>query len=77
MSNLRINKLDQSSGLYTKGNTHYSVSGSEGPYLVFIHGVGLSKEIWKPQVDYFSPKYRVVTYDFLGHGVKFVPKIST
>ena len=43
MSNLRINKLDQSSGLYTKGNTHYSVSRSEGPYLVFIHGVGLSK----------------------------------
>ena len=74
MSNLRINKLDQSSGLYTKGNTHYSVSGSEGPYLVFIHGVGLSKEIWKPQVDYFSPKYRVVTYDFLGHGLSPSPR---
>ena len=69
MSDLRINNLDQSPGLFTKDNTHYSISGSEGPYVIFIHGVGLCKEIWKPQVEYFSKAYRVVTYDFLGHGL--------
>jgi len=69
MSDLKINNLDQSSGLFTKDNTHYSISGSEGPYLILIHGVGLCGEIWKPQVEYFSKAYRVVTYDFLGHGL--------
>ena len=68
MNDLRINKLDQSIGLYTKNNTHYSFFGSEGPFLIFIHGVGLCGDIWEPQVRYFSKNYRVITYDFLGHG---------
>ena len=35
--------------------------------IVFIHGVGLSKEIWNPQVNFFKD-YNTVTYDLLGHG---------
>ena len=70
MSDLRINNSNQSPGLsFTKKNTHYSISGSEGPCLIFIHGVGLCREIWEPQVEYFSKSYVVVTYDFLGHGL--------
>ena len=69
MGNLKINKLDPSTGLYTKNNTHYSIFGSEGPFLIFIHGVGLCGDIWEPQVQYFSKNYRVITYDFLGHGL--------
>ena len=68
MGDLKINQLDQSTGLYTKKNTHYSIFGSEGPFLIFIHGVGLCGDIWEPQVRYFSTNYRVITYDFLGHG---------
>jgi pimeloyl-ACP methyl ester carboxylesterase len=41
----------------------------EGPVLIFIHGVGLCSEIWEPQVEYFSKQYKVITYDFLGHGL--------
>jgi len=35
--------------------------------IIFIHGVGLTKEIWKPQINFFK-KYNTLTYDLLGHG---------
>ena len=35
--------------------------------LVFIHGVGLTHEIWKPQIDYFK-NYTTLSYEILGHG---------
>ena len=35
--------------------------------IVFIHGVGLTKEIWKPQIEFFK-KHNILTYDILGHG---------
>ncbi len=35
--------------------------------IVFIHGVGLTKEIWEPQINFFKD-YNTVTYDLLGHG---------
>ena len=35
--------------------------------LVFVHGVGLTHEIWKPQIDYFKD-YTTLSYDILGHG---------
>ena len=73
MNDLRINNLNQSTGLFTKDKTYYSISGSTGPYLIFIHGVGLNGEIWNPQIEYFSKNRRVVTYDFLGHGLSSAP----
>ena len=35
--------------------------------IVFIHGVGLTKEIWSPQLEFFK-NYNVITYDLIGHG---------
>jgi len=35
--------------------------------IVFLHGVGLNNEIWKPQINFFK-KYNTLTYDLLGHG---------
>ena len=35
--------------------------------VLFVHGVGLSKEIWYPQLDFFKD-YNIVTYDLIGHG---------
>ena len=35
--------------------------------IVFIHGVGLTKEIWDPQIKFFKD-YNTLTYDLLGHG---------
>ena len=35
--------------------------------IVFIHGVGLTHEIWQPQLDYFKDN-TTISYDILGHG---------
>ncbi len=35
--------------------------------IVFIHGVGLTKEIWSPQIKFFKD-HNVITYDLIGHG---------
>ena len=35
--------------------------------IVFIHGVGLNKEIWEPQINFFKD-YNTLVYDLLGHG---------
>ena len=35
--------------------------------IVFVHGVGLSHKIWKPQINFFK-EYNTLTYDLLGHG---------
>ena len=35
--------------------------------IVFIHGVGLTYEIWQPQLEFFK-NYSTLSYDILGHG---------
>ena len=48
--------------------TSYSLSKiNEKDPIVFIHGVGLAKEIWEPQINFFK-NYNTLTYDLLGHG---------
>ena len=62
--------------------TSYSLSkiNDKNP-IVFIHGVGLNKDIWEPQINFFK-NYNTLTYDLLGHGktplknLKLVLKIS-
>jgi len=49
-------------------NTAYSLNkiNKKNP-IVFVHGVGLTKEIWEPQINFFK-NYNTLTYDLLGHG---------
>ena len=48
--------------------TSYSLNKiNEKNPIVFIHGVGLTKEIWDPQINFFKD-YNTLTYDLLGHG---------
>ena len=48
--------------------TFYSLNKvNEKNPIVFIHGVGLNKEIWDPQINFFK-NYNTLTYDLLGHG---------
>ncbi len=49
-------------------DTSYSLNKvNEKNPIVFIHGVGLNKEIWEPQIN-FLKDYNTLTYDLLGHG---------
>ena len=48
--------------------TSYSLNKvNEKNPIVFIHGVGLTKEIWEPQINFFK-EYNTLVYDLLGHG---------
>jgi len=48
--------------------TSYSLNKvNEKNPIVFIHGVGLTKEIWEPQINFFK-NYNTLVYDLLGHG---------
>ena len=48
--------------------TSYSLNKvNEKNPIVFIHGVGLTKEIWEPQINFFKD-YNTLRYDLLGHG---------
>ena len=54
------------------GATAYSVAG-EGEALVLVHGVGMAREIWAPQVEALARDFQVISYDMLGHGQSDVP----
>ncbi|MDA9152731.1 alpha/beta hydrolase [Candidatus Pelagibacter sp.] len=41
--------------------------------IVFIHGVGLTYEIWQPQLDFFKDRSNL-SYDILGHGKSSLTK---
>jgi len=56
-----INGTDSSGTFYLLNQTE-----KKNP-IVFIHGVGLTHEIWQPQLDYFKDN-TTVSYDILGHG---------
>jgi 3-oxoadipate enol-lactonase len=36
--------------------------------IVFLHGVGSDKSVWRPQLDYFSNERRAVAFDYPGYG---------
>lgn len=52
----------------------YRVYGTGFP-VIFIHGFGAKKEIWKPQVVDISKKFKVITFDLRGTGESDRPNI--
>lgn len=54
---------------------HYDIDG-EGERLVFIHGWGVDKRIWRQQAKFFSRYYSVMTVDLPGHGKSGWAKID-
>ena len=53
---------------FDRFGTSYSFNKiNEKNPIIFIHGVGLNKEIWKPQINFFKD-YNTLAYDLLGHG---------
>ena len=52
----------------TETGTYYFYNKKEQDIpIVFIHGVGLTYEIWQPQLEFFK-NYSTLSYDILGHG---------
>ena len=40
----------------------------DGPVVMMAHAMGTSHRIWDPQVDALSDRYRLLRYDWRGHG---------
>lgn len=47
---------------------YYRVDGESGPWVVFCNGLGVSTLFWDPLRDALKASYRVVTWDYRGHG---------
>ena len=46
-----------------------SVSGRDGgPAMVFAHGFGCDQSMWRYLTPAFADRYRIVTFDYVGHG---------
>ena len=46
---------------------HYDCEG-EGKPLVFLHGWGVDRRVWRQQCKYFSRSFQVLAFDLPGHG---------
>ena len=55
-----------SQGFDLKGS-YYSYINKDTIPSVFIHGVGLDHQMWKPQINSLN-EFSTLTYDLLGHG---------
>src|SRR3954464_14235190 len=36
--------------------------------IVFLHGVGFDKSVWRPQLDHFGEARRAIAFDYPGYG---------
>jgi 3-oxoadipate enol-lactonase len=50
------------------GAIGYDEAGSGATPIVFLHGVGSDKSVWRPQLDHFSATRRAVAFDYPGYG---------
>jgi 3-oxoadipate enol-lactonase len=42
--------------------------GGAGNAILFLHGVGSTKEVWRPQLDHFSKQRAAIAIDYFGYG---------
>ena len=42
--------------------------GGDATPIVFLHGVGADKSVWKPQLEHFAQARRAIAFDYPGYG---------
>ena len=55
------------------GATAFSVDGAGEEAVVLIHGVGMARRVWAPQIEALARRHTVLSYDMLGHGDSDLP----
>ena len=49
--------------------TAYELSGPKGaPVVVLVHGLGLNRAVWQWMIPDLGLRFRVLSFDFIGHG---------
>jgi 3-oxoadipate enol-lactonase len=57
-------------------NLHYETVGTGRLAIVLTHGLAASSVTWRAQVEAFSARHRVITWDLRGHGQSGSPQGS-
>lgn len=65
---LRVIDMDRGYIKSGSANIYYELHGTEGDYLVLLHGNAESMKRMKHQIEYFSKDHRVLAIDSRGHG---------
>jgi 3-oxoadipate enol-lactonase len=52
----------------SNGAIGYEEGGGEPIPIVFLHGVGSDKSVWRPQLEHFGRTRRAVAFDYPGYG---------
>ena len=61
----RMSRVPTNNG-YDIGYTE--TGGAEATPIVFLHGVGSDKSVWRPQLAFFGQSRRSVAFDYPGYG---------
>lgn len=64
--------MQQDTFTYNQGKIYFKIAGRGEP-IVFIHGFSLDHRMWQKQVDFFTNKFQVITYDMRGFGNSSLP----
>ena len=49
---------------FDTNQNHYYFNNKNSLPIIFIHGVGLNQQMWKPQIEFFKDN-SFITYDLL------------
>jgi len=47
---------------------HFYETRGDGPPFVLVHGGFVDCQMWEPQIEHFSDRFKVICYDLRGHG---------
>lgn len=47
---------------------YLEAGGGNATPIIFLHGVGSDKSVWRPQLDHFGESRRAVAFDYPGYG---------
>lgn len=54
--------------IVNSNHINFKIEGEGEECLVFIHGICSDMSVWDKQVEFFAGKYKVITFDWKGHG---------
>lgn len=76
---MRANKTDPAAAVASRAADGTAwIEAGRGEPLVLVHGVGMNRAVWAPQIAYFAERgWRVIAYDMLGHGASPRPPATT
>jgi len=53
----------------SRGRVGYvEAGGGNATPIIFLHGVGSDKSLWRPQLEHFGKSRRAIAFDYLGYG---------